>query len=285
MTAWLRAAANSPTIGVDREARALRGFVVAQEGPFKTAGRGEFDVRSLKKIVALMNKEPKGLKSRLAHPTLSDDGIGKYLGRVRSPRLDSVRVRRGDETVLLHAVRGDLHLDPTSFDTPNGNLGDYVLNLAESDPEAFSSSLVLQADREERLDPKTKQPLMNDRGEPLPPLWRPTQLHASDVVDTGEAVDAILSGPSPILVDGMPDEIVRRVSQYLDAFFAGEEAAVVRDRMLAFVDRYIEHAFGQQGSGLSADPEPLAAPEIQSFSDTLEYWRRKLSLMESGLSP
>lgn len=238
---WLRANTLSQGIGVDREKNAILGYVVAQEGVFKNAERGEFDEKSLRKIVALMNKEPKGLKSRLSHPTLSNDGIGTYLGRVRNARLDTVRVRREGDRKTMLAVRGDLHFDSSSFETPNGNLAEYVMKLAESDPDALSSSLVLKSELEYRLDPKTKKPMLNSEGNPLPPLWRPTSLHATDVVDTGEAVDGLLSTLS---ADGLPDELVRKGAALLDSAFPDATREVLAARLNSWTSRYLEMRFG-----------------------------------------
>jgi hypothetical protein len=223
--AWLRAGFDGRPIGVDREKQMIRGYVVAQLGPFKTPGRGEFDRRSLEQIVKLTNAAPKGLKSRFAHPTLSSDGVGKFLGRVKNARLDGDR------------VRGDLHLDPSSFNTPNGNLGGYVLALAESDSDALSSSLVLTVDKEIRLN-KDGSRKADTTGEPLPPLWRPKQLHASDVVDTGDAVDGMLS------IDTLPDSVVRHASDLLDRAFPDLNRAELTARARAWLNRYLDRRFG-----------------------------------------
>ncbi len=245
-TEWLRANTLAQGVGVDREKNAILGYVVAQEGVFKNAVRGEFDEKSLRKIVALMNREPKGLKSRLSHPTLSNDGIGTYLGRVRNGRLDAVRVKRDGERQTMLAVRGDLYFDQSAFETPNGNLADYVMTLVESDPDALSSSLVLKSDLEWRMDPKTKKPALNDKGDPLPPLWRPTALHATDVVDTGEAVDGLLSHLSS---DGLPDEYVRKGAELLDAAFPDASREVLQARLQSWMDRYLEMRYGVEADG------------------------------------
>lgn len=193
---WLRADAGSSPIGVDRNKAVLHGFVLAQEGPFKSEGRGEFNEKALKGIVKLANAEPNGLKSRFNHPTLSDDGVGKHLGRVHGARMDSARVRRGDEFVMVKAVRGDLHFDPTALRTPPGGggrpLGQYVMDLAETDPDALSSSLVLEVDEEFRLN-KDGTRVRDADGRELPPLWYPKRLHSSDIVNVGDAVDGLLS--------------------------------------------------------------------------------------------
>jgi hypothetical protein len=237
-TEWLRATATGPLIGVDRDKNVIRGYIVAQEGPFKTEDRGEFDQQSLKTVVRLMNAKPGGLKSRFAHPTLSGDGLGTFLGRARNARLDGDR------------VRADLHLDPTSFDTPNGDLGGYVMRLADSDPDAFASSLVLKSDKRYRNDARGRR-ARDDEGKELPPLWRPTILHASDVVDGGEAVDGFLSA------DGLPDAVVRRGAELLDQQFAGQPREVVEARCMEWLSRYLELRFGPvQIEEISADRDP-----------------------------
>lgn len=253
---WLRADTDQMELGVDRDKNVLRGYVVAQEGPFKSKGRGEFDVPALKKIVSLGNKVPLGLKSRFAHPTLSADGLGKYLGRVKNLKLDSVRVLRNGEPKLLHAVRGDLHFGKVALETPlegGKPLGHYVMDMAESDPDAISSSLVLTSNQEHRLDPKTKRPMLDASGEPLPPLWRPTALHASDVVDTGDACDGILS--AHLSASGLPDDLVRQASALLDGAFPGESLEVVKSRLHAWVDTYLAYRFGEDADDLSSVEE------------------------------
>lgn len=235
-TEWLRARVLSPGVGVDRKAEVIRGVILAQEGPFKSLGRGEFNGAALRRIVELTNSAPNGLKSRLAHPTLSDDGVGKFLGRVRDARLDTLGSRESQGEARHNpvlAVRADLHLDPSAHKAPAGDLAEYVLALAESDPDAVSTSLVLQVKKERRLDAEGK-PAKDADGEPLPPLWHPTRLHASDVVDTGDAVDGMLSQTA------MPDAIVRQAYALAAEQFEGVDAATAAARLHSWVDRFIE---------------------------------------------
>ena len=228
---------------VDREANVLRGYVVAQEGPFKSEGRGEFDLAGLRKIAALGNQARGGLKSRLGHPTMSDDGIGKFLGRSKSFRMDSVRLKREGEWTLLHAVRADLHFDASAFSTPNGNLAVYLMDRANSDPDSLSSSLVLKANEVERIDPKTKKPLLNPDGSIAPPLWVPVQLHASDIVDTGDAVDGLLS--AGINIDGLPNEIAMKGLEMLRQQFDGKTREFAEKRLQTWLVRALNAIYGE----------------------------------------
>ncbi len=260
-TEWLRANTVGNTVGVDRENAVIRGFVVAQEGIFKDKSRGEFDKAALQTIVKLTRAAPNGLKSRFAHPSLSDDGLGKFLGRVRNPRLDTIGTResegvRKDDKITV--VRGDLHLDPSASKTPNGDLADYVMTLAESDSDAFSSSLALKSNKEFRRD-KRGRPQLDAEGNELPPLWRPTHLHASDVVDTGDAVDGFLSAET---IDGLPDAIVRRGAELIDKQFPDASREEVEVRCQAWLARYLAYRFGEEEAAVKLyDPARDAEKE------------------------
>jgi hypothetical protein len=225
----LSAPARSDAVGVDRENNVLRGYNVAQVGDFKSAGRGRFDDESLAAIHRLMRQNPTGLKSRFTHPTMSDDGLGSFLGRARNPR------------VVGGSVKADLHFDASAFDTPRGNLAKYVMDLAASDPDAISSSLVLRADQVETIDERGRAALDAD-GEPIPPVWRPTKLLASDIVDTGDAVDGLLSaGIDP---DGLPLGALWKGCEMLDRVFAGQPDDVVESRLRGFASKYLAHRRG-----------------------------------------
>ncbi len=231
---WERLGYAGKPVGVDRANNVIRGYVVAQRGPFKSQGRGEFDDASLAQIVSLMAAKPAGLKSRFTHPNMSNDGLGKFLGRSKAPYLDGDR------------VRADLHLDPSSFSTPSGNLGKYVMDLAENDADAISSSLVLRVKQEVRLNTDGTR-AKNEKGEPLPPLWRPEALHASDIVETGDAVDSLLS--AGVDVDGLPLAALWRGSEMLDQLFADQPREVIEARLKGFLERYLTGRFGVPEAG------------------------------------
>jgi hypothetical protein len=237
---WLRAVVRTPPIGVDRERGIIYGRVLAEKGPFKSPGRGEFDDLSLDLITELAKEHPKGLKARFTHPALSSDGLGKFLGRDRNIRRD------GDK------VRGDTYLDPTALQTPPDGggkpLGVYVMDLATSDPDALSSSLVLKTKQEYRQD-DDGNPLRDASGNELPPLWRPTKLHACDVVDTGDAVH------SGFLSADLPDDAVRHVAEALDSQFRNCDRATVESRGRAFLSRYLDLRFGDDDMGTETKPD------------------------------
>jgi len=260
--AWLRAGlAKARPASVDRDKGIIRGYTVAQLGPFKS-GRGEFDPDSLKQIAAKMNAAPQGVKSRFTHPSLSGDGLGKHLGRARDARVE------GDK------VRADLHLSPTSRNTPSGDLGGYVMDLAEQDPGAFGSSLVLKPREEHRLTSKGAA-LLGPDGKPLPPLWYPEEIHASDVVDDGDAVhDGFLSVPGELRVlllqGSLPDDFVRTGSALLDSVFAGQSREVVEARVRAWLDRYLSLRYGPTAPTPRLDERRRRLAELDALATMIE---------------
>lgn len=244
---------NDGSIGVDREKNVLRGFVVAEAGPFKTEGRGQFTIDSLKRIVVLGNQSRKGLRSRFQHPNLMNDGLGKFLGRVKSFRLD------GDK------VRADLHFNPTALETPPEGgkpYGIYVMDLATSDPNALSSSLVLSAERA-------------PAGAGEPEVWLPTKLNASDIVDQGEAVGGIFGGMLAFSETGTAadqlDQMMLVASPMLDRMFRGQSREVIESRMNGFFANYLNYRWPNAKPTKPARKIDAAAKQmLRSLGESIE---------------
>jgi hypothetical protein len=264
---WLRASFKREVSKPDREKGIIPNVILAEEGPFKSDGRGEFDRKAIRAIVKMANDTPNGLKARWTHPGLSSDGLGKFLGRQKNVRADTVLREVGkdaDGKPLMKerlVARGDLHLDKTALEpSPESGgkaYGIYVMDLAESDHEAFGTSLVLKVNRETRID-KQGRPLKDEAGNELPPLWYPTELHASDIVDDGDATHSFLSAD---ILASLPDAIVRQGCELLDAQFSGQDRNVIKARLSAFVDRYLNHRFGDEELAVEPAPEQPAEPD------------------------
>lgn len=121
--------------GGDKGSGLLPGIAVISKG--EALGHGFWiDDVFLDQVASALAAEETGVKSRFTHPSLSGDGLGKYLGRTKGGTRD------GD------LVRGDLHISKLSMKAPDGNLGGYVMDFAEEDPEAFGCSIVFDHDFE-----------------------------------------------------------------------------------------------------------------------------------------
>lgn len=112
---------------VDRENKIIRRYKVMSIGD--AIGHGmTVDDTTLAQLEALGNKSTTGVKTRVQHPNGKGDGFGRYLGK-------STKFSREGDSVFA-----DLHVDEIAFKSPDGNWGDYVLDLAERAPDAFGAS-------------------------------------------------------------------------------------------------------------------------------------------------
>ncbi|HTM55355.1 MAG TPA: hypothetical protein VL175_15090 [Pirellulales bacterium] len=117
------------------------------------------------------------------------DQLGKFLGRLRNPRIAA-----GGAAVLA-----DLHFNPTSLKSPPGGgtpRGLYVIELASSDPAALAMSLVLTVNRIQERDARGRL-IVDEKGEPVAPVWMPVSLAGADCVSRGDAaLRLLLSAPA-----------------------------------------------------------------------------------------
>lgn len=132
------AAPKSEAARVDREggkykAGLITGFSAISRG--EALGHGIWIDETFLGQVAAAGNEMRGIKARFTHPALSSDGLGSTLGRVRNFRME------GDQ------VFADLHLLKAAHETPDGDLADYVMNLADESPDLFGASIVFSSDR------------------------------------------------------------------------------------------------------------------------------------------
>lgn len=241
---------NDSQVGVSIEDRLISGYVVAELGEFKDK-RGAFDANALDRIVELGNASERGLRSRLSHPNESDDGLTKHLGRSKNFRRD------GDK------VRADLHIAQIAMDEPVGGgkpIGLYAMELAQEDPGALGSSLVLRTEKLERMGPD---------GERLPPLWTPTELFASDLVADGDAVHGDLLSADALeeFMEGsdrrIPTKLATVGAQFLDRMFPESDRSVVAERFDAFKTRYLTRRFGTDETLSLTNEEPTVDQEVQ----------------------
>lgn len=113
----------------------IRGVSLITEG--EALGHGEWaDAEFVGSVAKHANYPNKGTKIRFTHPSVSGDGLGRYMGRGLDARVEGKQ------------ALADVHLAKASRETPDGDLGKYVMDLAEEDPEAFAMSIAFQRDEE-----------------------------------------------------------------------------------------------------------------------------------------
>ena len=101
---------------------------------------GWIDQEFIGQVREAINASPKGVKARFTHPGLSGDGLGKYTGRVKNA------IEDGD------ILRADLHFSQSAHETPDGDLAQYLLRLADEDPAAFGNSIAFDFDRKAEIE-------------------------------------------------------------------------------------------------------------------------------------
>lgn len=123
-------AASSPSGRVDKLNRVIYGVAIVEKGPVRFDGRKQYaDDETLQQVLDLGRRAAEGVKSHLSHGDDATDGIFNHLGRFRNFR------------IVGNATVADLYVAASAKD------GDYILNLAAEDPQAFGASMLCSLDR------------------------------------------------------------------------------------------------------------------------------------------
>ena len=227
---------------VDRKANIIFGANLMQVGDLNNGDARPWtvDAESLSQAQQMMSKGNNGAKARFTHPNMSSDGMGSYLGRWKNVRVDG------------GTLRGDLHIADAAFKSPQGDLGTYVMDLAESDPEAFGVSLATRLDYSdlEEFDKKKT-------GEKWP--MRFSDIRAGDIVDEPAATRGGMFDLTTPDLRNLPAQATVLLSTY----FGDAEPEVVRGRINSFLDRYLSNR-----EPVMADQTPVENPEETPVEET-----------------
>lgn len=143
---------NKPEVsyeGGDFDAGYIKNFAVITSG--EALGHGMWvDTDFVSDVALQLKKKKKGVVSRYTHPNMSGDALSKGLGRVKY-------TSDGDGK-----VRGDLHFYKAAHKSPDGNLAEYLMDLASDDPESFGASISFQRDVEAEEAYAAENPSSND---------------------------------------------------------------------------------------------------------------------------
>jgi hypothetical protein len=224
---------------VDRKNKIIFGANLMQEGDLNDDRDWTVDNGTLSNALQLMQRGNNGAKARFTHPNMSADGMGSYLGRWKNPRIDG------------ETLRADLHLADSAFKSPNGDLGSYVMDMAEEDPEAFGISLATRVNREEMEKLKLEKQSADENWKGRTPL-RFRAVHAADVVDEPAATRGGFFSLTEVDNRSLPAQ----ATVLLDSYFSDAEPEVVTARINGFLATYFK------GKG-KAMPETQTASEPQ----------------------
>ncbi len=148
----LASQSNKPEVsysGGNFDAGFIKNFAVITSG--EALGHGMWvDHEFVADVASQLSASKKGVVSRYTHPNMSGDALSKGLGRV---------VYRADGD---GKVRGDLHFYKAAHKSPDGNLAEYLMDLASDDPESFGASISFERDIEAEESYAEANPSSND---------------------------------------------------------------------------------------------------------------------------
>ena len=259
----LRAA---PVVSVDRDQHIIYGVSAAQA--VEALGHDMLlDGKTIAQVVEHGNAARNGVKSRFTHPGLSSTGLGKYLGRMRNFR------QEGDKAVA------DLHIADSAFKTPEGDLGTYVMDMAEHDPDMFGMSMVIQgrrvwtlADGSEMDVEDFKEGRRPESATTEKPVIRVKQLMAVDAVDEPAANrDGLFAARHLWATNSLSQEAFDDIDEYLSG------AGVTPQRAFQFALAYFtargvdvkefKHMAEETVEETKAPEQPEATPGTPAAAD------------------
>lgn len=250
--------------GINKETGIIKGFAVISKGEAKGHGL-MIDDTMLSQVIELGNKSTIGIKSRFGHPNMSSDALGTHLGRVTNFHKD------GD------IVRADLKLDKSAFSTPNGNLGQYVLDLAESDPDAFGASIVFSGTEQGQVN-NDGTPMLDAEGNQLKPLARCEKLYAADVVDEPAANSGFFSETVQPSVEMtafldkllMRPDAVQKIQTFLNRYFINTETENQKEAIMPEV--------------IPQKPEEKPSDEVKPVAVVVDLEAAKAEALKVGIT-
>lgn len=245
---------------VDRKNKIIFGANLMQEGDLNDNRDWTVDQGSLSNALQLMQQGNNGSKGRFTHPNMSADGMGSYLGRWKNPRIDG------------STLRADLHLADSAFKSPNGDLGTYVMDMAEEDPEAFGISLATRVNREEMEKLRLEKKSADENWKGRTPL-RFRAVHAADVVDEPAATRGGFFSLTEVDNRSLPAQ----ATILLDSYFSDAEPEVVTARINGFLATY----FKTKGHKMP-DQTPVTEPQKTQTAPVVDLAAERASAAEQA---
>ena len=172
-------------VKVDRENSKIHDVKIADHGDNKNGTY--FDDKFIHKLTELGNEQSQGVKSRFGHPNMCATSLGTYIGRYKN------------YSVTNRSAYADLELDAITKKTQVEGKGitmfDYVMDMAENNPDAFGNSIVVRADEYE-------DEIENEKGEKESKYFLDLQAYPfSDLVGEPAATDHLFENYNDIGVN------------------------------------------------------------------------------------
>ena len=191
---------------VDFDLGIIYGVAINTEGEAKGHGV-QLDADFIADVTRLGNEKTQGLKARFGHPNMSSEALGTYIGRYKNFTTEQTNDGKA-------ISRADLHLAEVAKKAPGGDLYNYVLELADKEPDMFGTSIVFTPapgfhyfeDNGEKVKTKYFEDVPKDKAA----FVSIEALHGNDVVDEPAA------NPDGLFSQFCADQPAAKVTEFLD---------------------------------------------------------------------
>lgn len=197
---------STPSINVDKETGVVKNIVIVQQGANKNGTY--FNNNFLTDLTQKGNAQKQGVKCRFGHPNMCATSLGTFLGRYKNFR------------VKENKVFADLTLDPiakkTQVEGKGISMWEYVLDMAESNPDMFGNSIVISSETFEEVV-----------GEENYDSHKLHSFIASDLVDDPAATESLFSNSNDLgvvvteFLDNNPSvfSVIQKDQSIIEDFF------------------------------------------------------------------
>ena len=251
---------------IDAENGIIKGVKVCSEGDAE--GHGVFlNKQFIRDVVNHGKEQTVGVKARFGHPNMCDTTLGTYIGRFKKFRTVGEKNKDFEELGKprksgnrLHAV-ADLHFDNTAENLPKlGNVKEYLIDLADSSPDMFGSSIVFRMGEtivHKWKDDKDEEHQRHDA--------TIEALLATDLVDSPAATNGLFSEFST-------DEMAIQVTSFLDQHPEVYELAVDNPEIVdMFMGKYADYK-----SKKNTINNNIMSDEKKSLRETLDEFKTEV---------
>lgn len=210
---------NPKSLNVDKENGIVKNVSIVNHG--KNKNGSYFNEQFLADIATKGNEQKQGVKSRFGHPNMCSSSLGTFLGRYKN-----FQVRE-------KGVYADLHLDPIAKKTQVEGKGismfDYVLEMAENNPDMFGNSIHINS---ETFEEKVGDVYFNSH--------KLESFIASDLVDDPAATDSLFANSNDLgivvtdFLDNNPTifDVIQKDPSIVEDFF---------DRYINYLNQFKNH--------------------------------------------
>lgn len=176
--------------------------VVLIEPNREATGHGMYvDQTMVNQVIELGQAGPEiGFKAKFDHPSMCFSSMGSQLGRLRN-------FREGDNGKAI----ADLHVGSYTKDAPGGDMGKWLLSVAEEDPNQVGFSIVFSSAESKNYEPSENE----DANDPkfLYPHARIDAFYGADVVDEGAATSSLFQAETML---NNPEIITEKIEKYFN---------------------------------------------------------------------